>query len=131
MTMDRKKEALEKFGEAVQIDSKYMQAYYNSGVILESLGRHKEAIQNYESALKLTTDDTPEIIYNLALSNENSGQKEDAIEYYSKFVKIAPASFKPAIEEAKTRIQKLGGKKNAEAKETKRVKSKKAKRNKN
>ncbi|PNV72644.1 hypothetical protein BES34_018815 [Leptospira inadai serovar Lyme] len=110
MTMDQKEDALRKFGETIQIDPKYLQAYYNSGVILESLGRHKEAIQNYKAALKLTTDDTPEILYNLALSYENSEQKEEAIQSYSKFIKIAPASLQPAIEEAKARIQKLQGK---------------------
>ncbi|EQA38891.1 tetratricopeptide repeat protein [Leptospira inadai serovar Lyme str. 10] len=99
-------EALQEFNTAIKIDPAYGPAYYNRGTIYSSQGKYYPAIEDYREALRLSGE-IPEIIYNLALAYENVKNDKLAIESYSRFIEIAPSNLEPAIEEAKSRIEKL------------------------
>jgi Tfp pilus assembly protein PilF len=45
------------FSEAVKADDKSAEAHYNLALSLDKLGRHKEAAEEFDKALKLAPDD--------------------------------------------------------------------------
>lgn len=119
-------EALQEFNSAIKIDPTYGPAYYNRGTIYSSQGRYYAAIEDYREALRLSGE-IPEIIYNLALAYENVKNDKLAIESYSRFLEIAPTDLEPAIEEAKSRIEKLSNTKLEDPKEKRKTTKKKRK----
>ncbi|HUK56557.1 MAG TPA: tetratricopeptide repeat protein [Nitrospiria bacterium] len=50
------KEAEMHFGEAVKADDKSAEAHYNHALSLDKLGKHKEATEEFDQALKLAPD---------------------------------------------------------------------------
>lgn len=109
-------EALQEFNTAIKIDPAYGPAYYNRGTIYSSQGRYYAAIEDYREALRLSGE-IPEVIYNLALAYENVKKDKLATESYTRFLEIAPPNLQPAIDEAKSRIEKLSNTKAEEPKE--------------
>ncbi len=62
---------------------------FNRAVMLQQLGRHADAIADYDRALSMKRDD-PEAFFNRAVSREALGQPYDALEDYSKALALRP-----------------------------------------
>jgi|SRR5450759_220570 len=51
--LGRKDEALDACEKALEIDPKYINAWYNKSIVLSDLGRKDEALEAYEKALEI------------------------------------------------------------------------------
>lgn len=83
------KKSLTAFDFAIISDDRFVGAYLEKGKVLEKLGRHEEAIENYLITLKL--DDPTSFAYlRLGKCHEKLGRKDEAIKYYKQTVTEDP-----------------------------------------
>ncbi len=87
--IEKYKEAIKNYNEAIKIDSKYVFAYNNRGSAKEKLEKYEEAIKDYNIAVKLD----PNCVfayYNIGNAKRSLKQYEEAIKYYQMAIKITP-----------------------------------------
>ncbi len=77
----RLEEAIQLYGQVVQIDSGQVMAHNNMGSALQDLGRHEEAITCFERALALTPED-PDLHYNMGHVLAQLGRFQEAVICY-------------------------------------------------
>jgi tetratricopeptide (TPR) repeat protein len=67
-------------------------AYYRDGMSAQSDGEYKEAMDNYNEALKLEDDPTDRsyILYNMALIHASNGEHEEALTRYHEALELNP-----------------------------------------
>jgi tetratricopeptide (TPR) repeat protein len=87
------KEALSAFDFAIISDDSFSGAYIEKGVLLESIGRINEAIENYELAMS-TSDPTSFIHKCLGRCHESLGNYELAQKFYIKSIQLEPSNEK-------------------------------------
>ena len=93
------------YKRALQLNPRYIEAANNLANIYFKKRGYKEAISYYEKALFI--DPTFAMsYYNIALANENLGQKNDAIANYEKFLRFWLGDTK-YVKIAQTKITKL------------------------
>ena len=51
--LGRDEDAIVEYDKALEIDSNYVDAYYNKGLSLSNLGRYEDAIVEYDKALEI------------------------------------------------------------------------------
>jgi tetratricopeptide (TPR) repeat protein len=68
-----------------------VQAHNNLANVLERTGRHAEAIEHYEEALRIDPD-FMDAHFNLALALEQAGRLPEAIGHYEQAAKLKPDS---------------------------------------
>lgn len=76
--------ALEIFQEVIEKDQKDAEAYRGKGIACFELKRYEEAIDAFETALKLGTKKTATIYNLLGISCQNVEEYEKSLEYYEK-----------------------------------------------
>lgn len=91
--MDQNKEAISSFDKTLEIKPDFYEAWNNRGAALDNIGRHKEAVSNYNKALELKPND-PMIFYNKACCYALQSNTEDAIEYLSLAIALAPDEYR-------------------------------------
>ena len=85
--INKPKNALSYFDNAIKLDPFYHQAWNNRGTALLNLGRYEEAIASYDEALKIKPD-KHEAWYNRGTALLNLGRYEEAIASYDNVLKI-------------------------------------------
>ena len=67
-------------------------AYYRDGMSAQSDGEYKEALDNYQEALKLEEDpnDRSFILYNMGLIYASNGEHEIALNHYHQAIDLNP-----------------------------------------
>ncbi|RMD53326.1 MAG: tetratricopeptide repeat protein, partial [Nitrospirae bacterium] len=73
-------------------DESVKKDYTARGLSLARFGRHKEAIEKFEKALKQNPQDH-NALFNISVSLEKLGRLDEAIEYLYKAIEIAPDDF--------------------------------------
>ena len=91
VNLDRNEKAIHEFQTAITLNPEYMEAYFNYGVALNSLGAFDEAIAVYLKALKLAPSD-PDIYNDLGENYARKGDMEQAAAYFSTAVNLKPRS---------------------------------------
>jgi tetratricopeptide (TPR) repeat protein len=81
--------ALPYFAEAVKRYPDYSQSYFQIGYCLSRLGKNKEALEPYKTALRLTPDD-PTILNNLCGAYGNSGHYGEAVKTCQEAIRLKP-----------------------------------------
>ena len=89
ININKPKNALAYFDNAIKLDPFYHQAWNNRGVVLGRLGRLEEAIASYDNALKIKSD-KHEAWNNRGTALGNLGRIEEAITSYDEALKIKP-----------------------------------------
>ncbi len=107
-SLGRYEEAIEAYRQAIEIDPKYADPYFNLGINLHHLYRYEEAIEAYRQAIEID----PKFAYayfNLGIVlNYSLGRREEAIEAYQKFIELADnKNDYPLIVKAKQMIADL------------------------
>ena len=77
--------AILKFDEAIKIDSKHTEAYFNKALALTNLSKYKEAIESYNKVLELNKNDI-ESMYNKALILMKINKYNDAEQCIQKVI---------------------------------------------
>jgi tetratricopeptide (TPR) repeat protein len=83
-------EAIEQYRRAVEIDSRYAEAYNNLGNTLQECNRLGEAVRQYRKAIGAKAD-YPEAHNNLGNALLRLGQVPEAIEHYEAAIRLKPA----------------------------------------
>lgn len=86
LTKGKDEEALELVNTSIEINNRMIMALNLQGILLERLGRVKEAIHSYEKALNIAPDDV-NLSYNLAVAYFKTDRRAEA---KSLFEKIYP-----------------------------------------
>lgn len=81
--------AIDYFGQAIRIDSKFVLAYYNRALILQHLGEEQRAIDDYTRAIRLEPH-FADAYAARGIAYENLGQFERAIRDYSEAIRLTP-----------------------------------------
>jgi tetratricopeptide (TPR) repeat protein len=82
-------EALQAFGQAIQVDPSYFEAHYNLGLAQTEAGNIVPALAAYESALSIQPD-SPDARYNFALVLKRAGYLLDALNEFERIVSKYP-----------------------------------------
>lgn len=96
-------EAAGYFEQSVEADPSNAAAWNDLGVVLENLGRHREAGQAYQKAVEIGT--SPDAFFNLAQFFEKQGNYRQAIELYQAYLEFDENS--QYAQHAKQQIEKL------------------------
>ncbi|PKP62167.1 hypothetical protein CVT91_00395 [Candidatus Atribacteria bacterium HGW-Atribacteria-1] len=97
------------YDKVLELEPRYVAAWNNKGISLDSLGHHEEAIHCYDKALELDPRDAA-AWNNKALAEDKLGQWREVAHSYQQFLALAPAQYVKQIERARKRLQELGGK---------------------
>jgi len=87
-------EALQAYDNALQLDPRLADAWYDKGVVLNKQGKYDQAIAAYDEAIELN----PEFAYawcNKGDSLQKEGNYEDAIKAYDKAIELDPSDAYP------------------------------------
>jgi Flp pilus assembly protein TadD len=84
-----RREAIQQYGLALQIDPNYAEAYNNLGNTLQECNRVGEAMAQYRKAIQANPD-YPEAHYNLANVLVSRGELSEAIENYEAAIRLRP-----------------------------------------
>ncbi|PZV25010.1 MAG: hypothetical protein DCF12_16555 [Snowella sp.] len=87
--INKPKNALSYFDNAIKLDLFYHQAWNNRGIALDDLGRNEEAIASFDEALKIKPDDH-DVWYNRGIALRQLGRIEEAIASYDNALKFKP-----------------------------------------
>jgi len=85
----QKQKGIQLFKRAIQLESKYFNAYVNLGNALRYEKKYEETKQLYEKALSMRPNDAG-IINNLGNVYQDQGQLKEALQYYLKAISINP-----------------------------------------
>jgi tetratricopeptide (TPR) repeat protein len=81
--------AIECFDKAIEIDSKFEEAWFNKGYALGELGKLETAIECYDKAIEIKHNNE-HAWHNKGVNLEKLGKHEAAIECYDKAIEINP-----------------------------------------
>jgi len=79
------------YRSAIRIDPRYALAYFDLGNVLDETGRVEEAINTYKTAIQLAPT-YADAHYNLALLYQGSNQTMRAVQHWTNYLKLDPAS---------------------------------------
>ena len=82
-------EAVQSFGQAIQLKSDFAEAYCNHGSALKDLGQVNEAMHSFDKAIQLKPDFV-EAYNNRAAALKDLGQLQDAVQSYDKAIQLRP-----------------------------------------
>lgn len=81
--------AIEYFGEAIRIDTKFVLAYYNRALTLQQVGEEQRAIRDYSEAIRLEPRFADAYVGRGA-AHQNLKQYDQAIKDYGEAIRLAP-----------------------------------------
>ncbi|HOY31165.1 MAG TPA: tetratricopeptide repeat protein [Bacteroidales bacterium] len=96
--------ALREFNTAIQMDSTYYQAWANRGIIYNNIGKHQEAIADFDVCLQLHPDDNDGLI---GKANSLSAllRFEDALPYYDRYLHVKPRDANAVLKRGTAYVQ--------------------------
>jgi tetratricopeptide (TPR) repeat protein len=77
LAQDKNEEALQMVEKSIEINSRMVMSLNLKGIVLERLGRIKDAIESYRKALRINPEDI-NLNYNLAVAYFKDDRREDA-----------------------------------------------------
>jgi tetratricopeptide (TPR) repeat protein len=83
LAQDKNEEALQLVEKSIEINSRMVMAINLKGIVLERLGRIKDAIESYRKALRINPEDI-NLNYNLAVAYFKADRREDAKAIFEK-----------------------------------------------
>ncbi len=86
---DRKEDALNEYHEAIHLNGRYVDAWFNLGVTLAQMGRVDEAVSAFTETLKLQPDHA-EAHYNLAIAALTRSEPDEANRHLAEALRIRP-----------------------------------------
>jgi len=89
---ERRQEAIYEFKKAVELDPRFVDAYFNLGTAYSSLDNFQGAVAAYAAAVKID----PKHAYshwNLAVVLEKLGNTQEAINHWEQYIKLTPGVF--------------------------------------
>lgn len=81
--------AIEKFGQALDMDPNYSEYYNERGNVHLAIGRYEEAVSDYRRAIE-TSPPYPEVWTNLGQCLKRMGELDEAVEAYSRALDLDP-----------------------------------------
>ncbi|MDJ0625626.1 MAG: tetratricopeptide repeat protein [Candidatus Caenarcaniphilales bacterium] len=99
-------QAIGKYQQAIALDSKNPQSYFNLATALHSVNNIPNAINNYKKAYQLDPANYPEANFFVATLLETQEKYPDALNYYKRYLEDQPNS--QYSEEARERMTMLG-----------------------
>ena len=84
---ERKLEAIQRYLQAVELETDYVEAWNNLGVALAEVGRVDESIEVFRRVLEMEPD-FAEALYNLADSLEQIGDRSQARRFWEEYLRI-------------------------------------------
>lgn len=91
--LNRHREALESFDQAIKLKSKYAEAHNNRAAALAALGQDEAALDSYRKAVAIKPD-YAEAHYNLGTSLRTLGRYEEALRSFDRALALRPNYFK-------------------------------------
>lgn len=91
--LNRHREALESFDQAIKLKSKYAEAHNNRAAALAALGQDEAALDSYRKAVAIKPD-YAEAHYNLGTSLRTLGRYEEALKSFDRALALRPNYFK-------------------------------------
>lgn len=73
------------YEKAISLDSSFAEAYFSLGVLLQKQKKDREALENFEKAVRYS-EFSPPYLTNLAYSYSKTGQYEKSLEIYEKIL---------------------------------------------
>ena len=107
--MKRVDEAIECFNKSLQLYPDYVDALIHKAKALKSQKKLEESSNAISKALEYSPDSSGAWLVKANIE-EDTGQKEKAVESYKQFVQIASPIYEPQIENAESRISELNKK---------------------
>jgi len=99
LAQDKDKEALDLVNTAIELNSRMVMALNLQGVLLERLGKIREAIYSYEKALNISPDDV-NLSYNLAVAYFKTDRRTEAKTLFEKiYPQVTDEEIKSKIDE--------------------------------
>jgi tetratricopeptide (TPR) repeat protein len=117
---------LSDYEQSIRINPQYPLAYFNRGNIYFSMGNYDQAINDYHAALTINIDETGKtvstvyalsdakvadmylgIYFNSGIAYGRLGCNREAIEYFVKFVAIAPPRHRDKIKQVEAVVKQL------------------------
>ena len=89
--LDRKPEAIQRYLQAVEIESDFLEAWNNLGVVMSEVGRTAESIEAFRAILEIDPG-FADALFNLADTLENAGAIEEARLAWDRYLEIDPDS---------------------------------------
>jgi protein O-mannosyl-transferase len=83
------REAMNRYSEALRLDSNYIDAHNNLGIVLRRQGRLEEAMDHFSAVLR-NDPDYREAHNNLANTLSSLGRLDEAIAHYTEAIRIDP-----------------------------------------
>jgi len=99
------------YNNAIKLDSNYVEAYFNRGVLKKDLGDFRGAIQDYTKAIELNSKDTSVYILfnNRAYAKLQIGDFHGAIEDCNRAIELKPNYYRAYYARGAAKIE-LGDK---------------------
>ena len=89
----KSKEALLMFKKAITIEPNFVDAFYNTGNVLQSENQLNDAIKFYDKALSLDPKNL-HAFHKKAIALFKQGKLDQAIEFYKKYLLLEPNNYK-------------------------------------
>ena len=86
--LNRYEESIPHFTKAIAIDSKYTLAYLVRGSSYQELGRHKDAISDFDEGIRLDPNDSVWAYIDRGVSYSALGQYEDAVDDFNRAARL-------------------------------------------
>jgi tetratricopeptide (TPR) repeat protein len=100
--------ALSAFRAATRDDADFEEAWYHSAVVLAQLGRHAEAVFDFDRALSLNPD-RAEALVNRGRSLQALGDFEGALADFDRAMDCAPPAIQASVLPDRTALQQACG----------------------
>lgn len=102
-------EAVESYTKALSFQPDYLEALNNRGIAYGKLEKIDDARRDYEEVIRIKPD-YHEAWLNLAVAYDVINEKLKALEYYQKYLSMAPAHLQEQISMIKQRVDELSSK---------------------
>ena len=104
--MGRNEEELACYNEALKINPRDAEAWYNKGNALGALGRTEEELACYNEALKINPQYT-DAWYNKGIALRALGRDDEAISAFQQFIEYAPPQYASHVKKVEEVIRQL------------------------
>jgi tetratricopeptide (TPR) repeat protein len=97
--LERFSEALDSYDEALKLEPKNAELWYNKAKTFEKLDKPHEAIESYDEALRIDLNHV-DAWYSRGMVMVNLGKNKEALECFDKALELNP-DFEPALKAKK------------------------------
>ena len=108
LKMHLHEDAAKSYTMALSFQPEYLEALNNRGIAFGKMGKIDDAKSDYEHALRIKSE-YHEAWLNLAVAHDVINEKVKALEYYQKYLSMAPSHLQEQISMIKRRVEELSG----------------------